>query len=456
MTYRAAALFVAGCLSACGGSRDNFTAPSVFERGSSGAAAEGTTTFGQFGVSPSYTPIDFARCLSDHHEPACFTSPVSRLQARAAGDVGAPTGLVAFLSGSTVTLTWTPPADPVIAYVLEAGTFPGSSNLASLSTGNTGTTYVATGVAAGTYYVRIRALSLASQTGPTSNEISVTVTGSAPCSTPGAPSELTLITNAGGTVSLSWTASAGSPTSYIVEAGSASGLANLANSDLGLTTTLTANSVSPATYYVRVKAKNACGTGAASNEVSFTVTSGLPTPTPTPCTVPSAPSGLVASVTGGAVRLTWATPTGSPTSYVVEVGTGSGLANVVSTEVGSASFTTTLTPGSYFARVKGKNACGIGASSSQISLTVAALWTQNGTGDTVFDMPTTVARVRITGTYTGTGANFIVYIAGRLKVNEIIGTRWPSTMFEGTYVTTGGVVEIVSSTGVVWTFTEVR
>lgn len=85
------------------------------------------------------------------------------------------------------------------------------------------------------------------------------------------------------------------------------------------------------------------------------------------------------------------------------------------------------------------------------------LFTAAGSGDTVFDMPTTVSRVKITGDYPSRSSNFIVKIGGRLIVNELIGTSWPNgPHFEGTYVTTGGVVEITNSSGVAWTFTEVR
>ena len=84
----------------------------------------------------------------------------------------------------------------------------------------------------------------------------------------------------------------------------------------------------------------------------------------------------------------------------------------------------------------------------------------SGTGNMVFDLPATVARVRIVGTYTGLSSNFIVTIGGRLLVNEIIGTSKEyadiSTVSEGTYLTTGGVVEITDSSGVFWIFTEVR
>lgn len=80
----------------------------------------------------------------------------------------------------------------------------------------------------------------------------------------------------------------------------------------------------------------------------------------------------------------------------------------------------------------------------------------SGTGDNVFTIPSYVARIRVTGDYTRNSSNFIVYVNSRLLVNELIGTGWNSTHFEGTYLTTGGVTEIRSSSGVAWTFTEVR
>jgi len=88
--------------------------------------------------------------------------------------------------------------------------------------------------------------------------------------------------------------------------------------------------------------------------------------------------------------------------------------------------------------------------------TPAPLYTASGTGDTVFDIPVGVKRIKITGSYTSRGSNFVVWIAGRLIVNVIIGTSYPSTTHEGTYLINGGVVEIQSSSGVAWTFTEVR
>jgi len=84
------------------------------------------------------------------------------------------------------------------------------------------------------------------------------------------------------------------------------------------------------------------------------------------------------------------------------------------------------------------------------------IFVRSGVGNTVFDLPTYVGRIHIVGTYIGTSSNFIVHIAGDHIVNDLLGTEWPQTVSDGTYVTHGGVVEILSSTGVSWSFTEVR
>jgi hypothetical protein len=85
------------------------------------------------------------------------------------------------------------------------------------------------------------------------------------------------------------------------------------------------------------------------------------------------------------------------------------------------------------------------------------LFRRSGTGDTVFDMPLDVARVHIVGIYTGFSSNFIVRIGGRLIVNELLGTGWGQTKYDGVLLTGGGgVVSITNSSGVSWSFEEVR
>ncbi len=65
-----------------------------------------------------------------------------------------------------------------------------------------------------------------------------------------------------------------------------------------------------------------------------------------------------------------------------------------------------------------------------------------------------------TATYPGFCQNFIVRASGSLLINIIIGTCTVAdtrTPFSGTYtVPAGSQIQITGSTGVSWTFTEVR
>jgi hypothetical protein len=73
---------------------------------------------------------------------------------------------------------------------------------------------------------------------------------------------------AGSTVTFTWTAPAiGTPSSYVLEAGSAPGLSNLAVFDTGtMATTFVVPGVPPGAYYVRLRARNAQGPGVSSDE----------------------------------------------------------------------------------------------------------------------------------------------------------------------------------------------
>jgi hypothetical protein len=99
---------------------------------------------------------------------------------------------------------------------------------------------------------------------------------------------------------------------------------------------------------------------------------------------------------------------------------------------------------------------GNGRGTKKLRVIPKAVWTVSGQGDMVFDMPTYVSRVRIIGTYTGYSSNFIVHVGGQYLVNELLGTAWGTTRYDGTLLTIGGLVEIVHSSGVSWSFTEVR
>lgn len=110
----------------------------------------------------------------------------------------------------------------------------------------------------------------------------------------------------------------------------------------------------------------------------------------------------------------------------------------------------------YLGTASGVYVDGTNALNFALQVDRGPLWSNSGVGDSVFTMPTTVSRVRITAQYTGYGSGFIVQINGKRIVNEIMGTGWNLTSFEGTYDTTGGSVNIYYSGDVAWWFTEVR
>jgi hypothetical protein len=196
---------------------------------------------------------------------------VGALRLGAAGTSPAsPSNLAAIVSGDTVALTWQPGSGSAGAtFWLEAGSAPGTSNIGAWPTA--ATQLVATGVPAGRYFVRVRAATPDGVRGY-SNEIDVRVGCGAAL---GAPQALAGSVS-GLAVALSWTPVPGA-SGYVVEAGSASGLANIAS--VPTVATSLAATVPAGTYYVRVRATSACGPGDASNEVVLRVGVAPPPPT---------------------------------------------------------------------------------------------------------------------------------------------------------------------------------
>ena len=177
-----------------------------------------------------------------------------------------PLGFTVRWEGTTAVLSWIAPVadrpaveDQPTSYLLEAGTAPGRSDIGSLSVGNV-TTFRAD-VPAGTFYVRVRAENAFGDSEPTEDLVLT------PPGAPGAPRNLAS-PGSGSTVELRWTAPTGPPpTGYLIEAGSAPGRSDLAVLQVGAVTSFSAPAPPPGTYYVRVRAINARGSGQPSNEV---------------------------------------------------------------------------------------------------------------------------------------------------------------------------------------------
>ena len=193
----------------------------------------------------------------------------------------------------------------------------------------------------------------------------------APVVAPGVPTGFTA-TASGTVVTLAWTAPAGgdAPTSYVVEAGSTAGQANLANFDTGnAATSLAVFNVPSGTYFVRVRAVNSAGASAPSNEAQLVVAGGA-----SPCVVLSPPLNLTGNVIGNNVILEWTAPSGcAPTAYVIQAGSAPGQSNLANFSTGSAAVTFTASnvgPGTYFIRVLSSANGLVSVPSNEVSVTV--------------------------------------------------------------------------------------
>jgi glucose/arabinose dehydrogenase len=176
----------------------------------------------------------------------------------------APGNLQATVSGRTVTLAWTG-VSGATQYRIEAGSQPGASNIAVFNTGSTATTITVFGVPDGTYYVRVRAVGASDVSAP-SSEVVVTV-GTTCTGPPPAPAAAFAVS--GRNVTIAWSAP-GIVTSMLIDVGNGPGLTNLAIIEIPPGSTVTAVAP-PGTFYVRLRARNACGASAPSNEMVITV-----------------------------------------------------------------------------------------------------------------------------------------------------------------------------------------
>ena len=183
--------------------------------------------------------------------------------------LGPPTRPYPWMSSRRLTLIWGEPpagAEPT-GYLVEAGAAAGLTDIGSALV--SGQFLTLDPVPDGFYFLRVRSVRGTDRSQP-SPEVMLRVGNVA--APPGAPTALAYSLG-GTTVHLMWTAPAdGTPTSYVLEGGSAPGLSNLVRQDTGSAATgLAYANVPPGRYYVRVRAVNSLGAGVASDEIVVTV-----------------------------------------------------------------------------------------------------------------------------------------------------------------------------------------
>lgn len=279
--------------------------------------------------------------------------------------VGSPLPVLApaVVNRPNVTFVWTPPASGPApsAYALSASLSAGGPPVAQLPVG-TQTSFT---VAApdGTFFVRI----IATVNGATvaSNEIRVDVV---PPVVPSAPQSFAATVN-GNVITLAWAQPASSGgavvTGYVLEAGSAAGTSNLGTLPFGDVTSFVSPAVPNGSYYLRVRARNAAGIGAATADTRVVVGP-----------APSGPPSLTGTgAPGGQVSLTWTAPTSgaAPTGYQLHAGSAPGASDVAVLNLPAT--TTSLAAsgvpaGTYYIRVAAASAQGLGDVSNEVTLVV--------------------------------------------------------------------------------------
>ena len=280
-----------------------------------------------------------------------------------------PTSLTATAASAALVLSWTPATTGSLAtsYAIYVGTSPGATTLAVQTTTATSLTVPIT--ATGTYYARVRARNAQGDSAP-SPEASASVT--VPNGKPGkSPKPRT--STSGRTVAMDWDAapSADPIIGHILEVGSAPGLSNLLVAPLSAAQSFLAGGVPDGTYWLRIRAVTAAGAGDPSDDVGLVMRAGVG------CVgLPLAPTGFGATATGASVAFSWTAPsdTPAPTGYVLAAGTAPGLANLVTFDTGSTAtaWGGTAPPGLYYVRVAARSACGVGAFSNDVAVTVTA------------------------------------------------------------------------------------
>lgn len=281
------------------------------------------------------------------------------------GPPGAPASFSAAVDGFVARFTWRPvPFANAHSYRLEGGLAPGATQGIIHMPAVPGD-FQWPGVAAGRFFLRLRGVNDYGA-GPPTEDVELVV-GANGQSVPAAPRNFVAdLTN--GVFHAQWQPSgvAGEIVNgYVLEAGTAGGRTDLLL-PMGLAQSTTIGNIPAGAFVVRVRAVNAAGAGAPTQE-ELLVSGNGPAP-------PGPPIGLAADVVGSTVTLRWNPPStgGAAVSYRLEAGSYRGATTLnfdtplAVTTVGFVG----VPPGRYYVRVRGANTQGLGPATSDVRIDV--------------------------------------------------------------------------------------
>jgi predicted phage tail protein len=276
---------------------------------------------------------------------------------------GAPSNFGATVSGFVARFSWNPSTTGGLAtsYVIQAGL---SSGTTIVSIPATGTSIDIPGVPPGTFYVRVRAVNSFGMS-VASNEY-VLIVNADGSGVLGAPQTFSARMN-GGRLTVTWSdpTFGGVAASYVLEVGTAAGQSNLVALPVA-SRSFTFEPVPPGVYFLRVRSANGAQLSPPSGEAMIVV-GNVPSP-------PEAPRSLTHTLTGSTLTLSWLAPFfGTPTSYILEAGTASGLVDIIVFNTGSTAVTISVSgvpSGTYYVRVRAVNALGTSVASNERIISV--------------------------------------------------------------------------------------
>ena len=284
--------------------------------------------------------------------------------------LAAPANLAALGGTGQVTLSWNA-VDKATSYNVYYATSTGVTVANGTKIANTTTSYVQTGLAAGTAYYYIVAAVNSTGEGAASAQATATTTTTQPV--PVVPAAPAGVIATGGTnqVTLKWDAVTNA-TSYSIYYSTSTGVTKANGTKITPATSpaVLGSLTAGTTYYYIVAATNSVGEGAASIQAAATTLTAVPSPV-----IPAVPTTVTA--VGGATQATisWPAVTGAA-SYNLYWSTTTGVTKTSGTKVAAVTspyIKTGLAAGTtYYFIVSASNSVGESAASAQVTATTNA------------------------------------------------------------------------------------